>query len=144
MKNAIAVAIASCSLCTFASAADYAGVTKTVRGTATANRSATEVVLQPGTRLEEGDVIKTGPDGYLGLTLRDDTLLTLGPRTTFTLEKYAFDPKTHDGNFAASITRGVVHVVTGLIPKKSPDAFVVKTGISTMGVRGTEFIVEVE
>jgi hypothetical protein len=32
--------------------------------------------------------------------------------------------------------------VTGLISKRNPDAFAVKTRISTMGVRGTEFIVE--
>lgn len=144
MKAAIATLVISCTLSTFATAADYAGVTKTLKGTATATRGATSIVLAPGTRLEEGDVIKTGPAGYLGFTLRDDTLLTLGPGTSFTLERYAFDPKTHDGHFAGSITRGLLHVVTGLLPKKAPDAFVVKTGVSTMGVRGTEFIVEVE
>ena len=144
MKRAIASLILSCTLSTFAYAADYAGVTKTVTGTATATRNATSIPLTPGTRLEVGDVITTNTDSHVGVTLRDDTLLTLGPRSTFTLDQYAFDPKTHDGTFAASLTRGLLHVVTGLLPKKSPESFLLKTRISTMGVRGTEFIVEVD
>jgi len=131
--------LASTSVCF---AADYAGVVKTVRGSATVERASSRVALAPGSRVNPGDRLVTGADGYLGVTMRDDTLLTLGPGSVLALDSYGFDPKTHDGNFLASLTRGVLSVVTGLIAKRSPDAFVVKTRISTMGVRGTEFIVE--
>ena len=133
--------LAAASLCAAADA-DYAGVVKTVRGSATVERASSKVALAPGSRVNSGDRIVTGTDGYVGVTLRDDTLLTLGPGSTLSLDSYGFDPKTHEGNFLASLTRGVLSVVTGLIAKRSPDAFVVKTRISTMGVRGTEFIVE--
>ena len=125
-----------------AAAAEYAGVVKTAKGAVVAERAGASIPLTPGVRVNPGDRIVTGADGYLGLTMRDDTLLTLGPRGVLTLDKYGFDPKTHDGNFLATLTRGVLSVVTGLIAKRSPDDFVVKTRISTMGVRGTEFIVE--
>jgi hypothetical protein len=36
----------------------------------------------------------------------------------------------------------MLSVVTGLIARRQPDAFAVKTRVSTMGVRGTEFIIE--
>ena len=129
-------------LATCAAAQDYAGVVKTAKGTAYAERGAVRVTLAPGARVNEGDRIVTGTDGYLGLTMRDDTLLTLGPGSVLALDTYGFDPKTHDGNFLASLSKGVLSVVTGLIARRSPDSFVVKTRISTMGVRGTEFIVE--
>ena len=123
-------------------AADYAGVVKTVRGSASAERAGTRIALASGTRVEQSDRIVTGDDGHVGITMRDDTLLTLGPRSDLTLDKYAFDPKTHDGNFLASLKQGILSVVTGLLPRQSPDSFVVKTRISTMGVRGTEFIID--
>jgi hypothetical protein len=125
-----------------AAAADYAGVVKTSRGSAAVERAGAKIALAPGSRVNQGDRIVTGSDGFLGITMRDDTLLTLGPGSILALDTYGFDPKTHDGNFLATLTRGVLSVVTGLIAKRSPDAFAVKTRISTMGVRGTEFIVE--
>ena len=125
-----------------AAAEDYAGVIKTARGAVIAERAGTKVALAPGTRVNEGDRIVTGADGYLGMTMRDDTLLTLGPGTVLAVDDYRFDAKTHDGSFLVSLTKGVLSVVTGLIARRSPDAFVVKTRVSTMGVRGTEFIVE--
>lgn len=123
-------------------AQQYAGVVKTSKGTAMAERAGKQIALVPGVHLNEGDRIVTGNNGYVGITMRDDTLLTLGPRSALNLDGYAFDPKTHDGNFLASLSKGMLSVVTGLIAKRSPDSFVVKTRISTMGVRGTEFIVE--
>lgn len=123
-------------------AQDYAGVVKTARGSAFAERAGARVTLQPGAKVNSGDRVVTGADGYLGLTMRDDTLLTLGPRTDLSLENYRFDSKTHDGNFLLSLSKGVLSVVTGLIARRSQDEFVVKTRVSTMGVRGTEFIVE--
>ena len=129
-----------CAMC--AAAADYAGVVKTTKGSAVAERAGAKVALAPGVRVNPGDRIVTARDGFVGVTLRDDTLLTLGPGSVLVLDSYGFDPKTHDGNFLASLTRGVLSVVTGLIARRSPDSFVVKTRISTMGVRGTEFIVE--
>src|SRR4051812_20043242 len=135
----IAVLISVLSMNAFA---EYAGVVKTTKGSVFVERAGTQVPVSPGVQLNQGDRIVTGSTGYVGITMRDDTLLTLGPGSAMNLEAFEFDAKTHDGNFLAYLSRGVLSVVTGLIPKRSPDAFVVRTRISTMGVRGTEFIVE--
>ena len=123
-------------------AAEHAGVVKTVRGSVTIERDGKAIDVAPGTKVEQGDRVVTGADGNIGMTMRDDTLLTLGPRSDLKLDSYAFDAKTHEGNFLASLGKGILSVVTGLLPRHSPDQFAVKTRISTMGVRGTEFIVE--
>ena len=125
-----------------AGAQEYAGVVKTSKGSASVERAGARVELKPGTEINQGDRLVTGQDGYVGITMRDDTLLTLGPNSNIVLDTYVFDPKTHEGSFLASLTKGALSVVTGLIARRSPDSFVVKTRISTMGVRGTEFIVE--
>lgn len=136
------IAALFCLVAVPAFAQSYAGLVKTSKGSTFVERSGTRVDLAPGAQLFQGDRVITGADGYLGVTMRDDTLLTLGPGTTLNLDTYAFDPKTHDGNFLASLSKGMLSVVTGLIARRSPESFIVKTRISTMGVRGTEFIVE--
>jgi hypothetical protein len=143
--NRLTNALAAAALALFAAGAaanDFAGVVKTARGSAAIERAGAKIALSPGAKVNQGDRIVTGSDGYLGITMRDDTLLTLGPGSILALDTYGFDAKTHDGSFLATLTRGVLSVVTGLIAKRSPDSFAVKTRISTMGVRGTEFIVE--
>ena len=122
--------------------ADYAGIVKTSKGMVSVERAGSVITLAPGVELNAGDRIVTGSDGYVGITMRDDTLLTLGPGSALNLDAYGFDAKTHDGNLLVSLSRGVMSVVTGLIAKRSPDAFVVRTRMSTVSVHGTEFIVE--
>ena len=123
-------------------AADAAGVVKTRRGDAHVERGGQRFPLDPGVGVFQGDRVLTGATGYLGITLHDDTLLTLGPNALLVLDSYVFNARTQDGNFLVTLTRGALSVVTGLIAKRSPESFVVKTRLSTMGVRGTEFIVE--
>ena len=135
---------ATLAFCVGTAAADYAGIVKTSRGSVVVERSGGHTALAPGAQLNQGDRIITGGDGYVGITMRDDTLLTLGPGSSLNLDSYTFDAQTHDGNFLASLSKGVMSVVTGLIAKRSPDSFVVRTRVSTMGVRGTEFIVEAD
>ena len=143
MKRAHAIVLVLGLLAsTFGIAADYGGVVKTSRGDARVERAGQILALQAGDVVVQGDLVLTGVDGYVGITMADETLLTLGPRAHLAVDAYTFDPRTQEGHFLVTLTRGVLSVVTGLIAKRSPDSFVVKTRISTMGVRGTEFIVE--
>ena len=137
---AFAVTVALCALPALAQ--EYAGVVKTSKGTATVERAGKHIAAAPGIQLHQGDRIVTGNNGYIGITMRDDTLLTLGPGSSLGLDGYSFDPKTHDGSFLSSLSKGMLSVVTGLIARRQPEQFAVKTRVSTMGVRGTEFIIE--
>ena len=59
------------------------------------------------------------------------------------LDAYRFDTTTHQGQFDATLSKGSLAVVSGKIAKQSPDAMKVRTPASVLGVRGTEFVVEV-
>ncbi len=126
----------------FTAAGNDAGVITVSTGTASIQRSGESSAVQPGTRVLEGDRVVTGADGYVGIAMRDDTHLTLGPGSSIVLDQYAYDSKTRNGNFAASFTKGTMRVITGLIGRNSPEAFAVKTTSATIGIRGTQFLVE--
>jgi hypothetical protein len=59
------------------------------------------------------------------------------------LEKYAFDPTTHEGALNATVKKGTMAVISGKLSKQNPNAVQFKTPSSILGVRGTEFVIEV-
>ncbi len=122
--------------------APTAGTVKRVVGAVTLERAGTRAPVAVGATVQMGDTLRTGADGAVGITLADDTLLTLGAGSELVLTDYSFDSTTHDGGMLASLWRGTVAVVTGLIGKKSPEKVQVQTRTVVLGVRGTEFIVD--
>jgi len=120
------------------------GQIKTSKGSVTVERSAHALPGVVGTRLQASDVITTGTDGAVGITMSDDSLLSAGPNSTLALERFAFDSTTNQGKFDASLRKGSLSVISGRIAKQSPDAMIVRTPNVILGVRGTEFVVSVD
>jgi len=125
-----------------AAAADTAGIVKRLHGTVTLQRGGQPLPLAPGTAVQVGDRLVTGPDGAVGLTMADDTLLTAGPGSTLVISEFRFNSTTNEGNLLATLLKGTLNVVTGLIAKQTPQAVNVQTRNAVMGVRGTDFIVD--
>ena len=96
-----------------------------------------------GARLQSADVIKTGGDGSVGITMSDNSLLSAGPNSIVSLDRYAFDTTTNQGQFETSVRKGSLSIVSGRIAKQSPIAMTVRTPTAVLGVRGTEFAVSV-
>ena len=129
-------------LCTAAgSLAADAGRIKTVRGTAWVERAGTRVPASVGTTVRQDDVIVTGADGAVGITFADDSRLSIGPDTTLAIERFAFNPTTHEGTHETSLRRGTLAAVSGKLARQSSDAMKVRTPAAVLGVRGTEFAV---
>ena len=121
--------------------ANDVGVVKVSRGAATIERGAQRLPAPVGTRVRERDVVVTGPDGAVGVTFSDNSLLSIGPDSRLTIDRFAFDPTTHKGAFETSLSKGTLAGVSGKIAKQSPDAMKVKTPAALLGVRGTEFVI---
>lgn len=96
-----------------------------------------------GSEVYDRDRIKTGPQSYIGITLRDNTQLAAGANSLLELNKFAFNTTTHDGVLDATIKRGSLAVISGKLAKANPDAVRFNTPTTTLGVRGTEFIIDV-
>jgi hypothetical protein len=120
------------------------GQIKVAKGTVSVERNGQTVPAVVGARLQPADVLKTGADGSVGVTMSDNSLLSAGPNSVLVLDRYEFDPTTSQGQFDASLQKGSLSVVSGRIAKQSPDAMKVRTPTSILGVRGTEFVVRVD
>ena len=136
------VAFTSCFAMS-AAAADI-GQIKISKGSVTVERAAQSLPGAVGMRLQPSDVITTGADGSVGITMSDDSLLSAGPNSTLSLDRFAFDSTTHRGQFDASLRKGSLSVISGRIAKQSPDAMTLYTPSAILGVRGTEFVVSVD
>ena len=119
-----------------------AGTIKDTKGTATIERGDKKIAAKPGLKVLVSDVVTTGADSSVGITLNDGTLLSAGQNSTLTLNKFAFDSTTTKGVLDASLKRGTLAVVSGKLSKSSPDAVTYRTPTSILGVRGTEFVLE--
>jgi hypothetical protein len=131
-------------LCVFAAAAvaNDVGQVKVTKGTAHVEREGQRFPAAVGMPIRQADTLVTGADGTVGVTFADNSLLSVGPNSVLAIDKFAFDPGTHEGQFDASLKKGTLAVVSGKMVKQSPDAMRVRTPASILGVRGTEFIVK--
>ena len=121
--------------------ANDVGVVKVSKGTAAVERAGQQLAAAVGTRVREGDILVTGADGTLGVTFRDNSLISVGPESRLAIDRFVFDPTTHKGAFETSLSKGTLAGVSGKIAKQSPDAMKVKTPAALLGVRGTEFVI---
>jgi hypothetical protein len=126
--------------CALPAAADI-GQIKTSKGQVSVERKGQAMPGEVGMRLEAADTLKTGADGSVGITMRDNSLLSAGPNSILSLERFEFDSTTHQGRFDTQLQRGTLAVVSGRIAKQSPQAMTVRTPSAQLGVRGTDFVV---
>jgi len=144
LKAAIVTAAAVLAAGGSIAAEQPAGMIKTAKGIAAIERAGKQTPAAPGAALMASDRVVTGADGSVGITLRDETLLAVGPNSNVWLEKYAFDPTSHDGVLNATVKRGTLGVISGKLSKQSPGAVQFRTPTSILGVRGTEFVIDVK
>lgn len=139
----IACALLQAALALPAAAGPPAGMIKNSRGAASIERDGRTLAASAGAQVEGRDRITTNADGSLGILLRDDTMLSVGPNSVVSLDQFAFDPATSDGALRASVKRGTMAVISGKLAKKTPGAVQFSTPSAILGVRGTEFVIEV-
>jgi hypothetical protein len=120
------------------------GQIKVAKGQVSVERDGRVLPGDAGVRLKPADVVRTGADGSVGITMSDNSLLSAGPNSILSLDRYAFDSTTNQGQFDASLRKGSLAVISGRIAKQSPDAMKVRTPSSILGVRGTEFVVSAD
>jgi hypothetical protein len=85
-----------------------------------------------------GDVVETARGANAVLVFRDDTRITLGSQTRFRVDNFVYDAKNAgEGRFLASILRGSVRALTGVIAKVNNRNVGFSTATATIGIRGT-------
>lgn len=125
-----------------AAALDTAGAVQSYAGTAAGNRGGENLPATAGTKLT-GDILTTGSDGSMGVILRDNSTLSIGPDSRIIIEAFLFSP--YEGKFGllARISRGTMAYLSGLIGKLAPGSARFETPMASIGIRGTRFAVKV-
>ena len=118
------------------------GVVRNFTGSATVTRGGNVLPATTGTRLHVGDTLGTGPDGSLGVILRDDSSLSLGPSSRLVLRDFLFSPSEGKLGLLVRLSSGTMAYLSGLIGKLAPEKALFETPTATIGIRGTHFVVK--
>lgn len=106
-----------------------------------------ERVMQRGSRLHQGEVLKTADLSTAQLRFRDDTVIVLKSDTEFSVDTFyyneidegdegnegnAIQPRYMASRFSSSLLTGSLRAITGAIGKENPDAYWMRTPAATI------------
>lgn len=121
----------------------HAGLLKTVRGDVQLqDAQGASMPARVGDAVNAQQRIVTGAQSGASVVLRDGTTFVIGPQSSFDLQTFRYDSRTHDGSVVGRLAHGTLRMVTGLIGKATPEAIRIDTPTATIGIRGTDFIVD--
>jgi len=116
-----------------------AGVAVSVEGQVKATTPPEKIAhsLENGDKIFMGDKIETGIEGQLQIKLLDETVFTLGPLSTVTIDEFVYDPQDAGGK--SSMVKGIFRAVSGKVaqqkPEDVPDDFVADPGNNAAATR---------
>lgn len=113
------------------------GVVKTVKGEAFIEREQKSYPAKIGDALLEKDEIFTGRGGSLGVIMKDDSVLSIGPNSRLQFTGFVFEPAEKKLSTVNRLKRGTLVYLSGLIAKIKPEAVRFETKTAVCGVRGT-------
>jgi hypothetical protein len=89
----------------------------------------------------QGDVVKTGADGRVGINFADGSSFNLSSNARIALDEFVYDPNSRSNSTFFNLTSGTITFVAGNVAKTGD--MKVDTPVATMGIRGTTPHVEV-
>jgi hypothetical protein len=120
--------------------ANSIGSITALKGSASIVRDGVTIEAMLGAKLNEKDSITTQDKSKVQLIFNDETIITIGKNSHFSINEYLFENnKTPQAKF--SLISGAMRTITGKIGKIAPEKFKVETKTATIGIRGTNFTV---
>lgn len=87
----------------------------------------------------EYDELKTGPRGRIQVLFSDNTIVSLGRKSTIEIAEYMWKPDEKTGAMKTKVKEGVFRVMGGAITKEAPRNFTTETPAATIGIRGSMY-----
>ena len=120
------------------------GSVKNIEGQAWILRGEERILAKAGTRLMVNDIMKTGVDGAMGIILRDDTIISMGPSSQMVLSEFVFQPEQKHLGMVTKFLKGTFTYISGVMVKLDPESVKVETPEAMVAIRGTHFLIKVE
>jgi len=120
-------------------------------GKVSVQRAGQTLPLQKGDQLQAGDLVMTGPKGRVQIRMIDKSRVALRPGTRYKVE--ALVPPAEEQNAGVTtsdqgekalidLLQGGFRTITGSVGKNKPENYQVRTPVATIGIRGTEYLVQ--
>jgi len=98
-----------------------------------------ERLLEKGSDVRAGERIVTAEGALVQLRLNDGGYMSVRPGTEMVIDRFVYDDKdASKSNFLVSLVRGGFRSITGLIGRTNPNAYQIRAGTATLGIRGTD------
>jgi hypothetical protein len=140
---AFAAVVGLATVPAFAQSSAEIGRVKVTAGQAFIVRGSETLAAQAGAAILESDALRTGADGRLGIILRDDTRVSLGPGSEVRVSSFLYTPGEGRLALVLRFVRGLAVYVSGKIAALAPDSVQLETPDAIVGVRGTTLIIRV-
>ncbi len=95
-------------------------------------------LLGKGSDVLHGDRVSTAKKSFAVIEFVDEARMTIRPGSELVIDKYSFADSEQDSS-AVSLIKGGLRAITGRIGANNPDAYTVRTPLSVLGIRGTEY-----
>jgi hypothetical protein len=121
--------------------ADPVGSVATLQGGAfvTHNNAASAIHLSDS--IYKGDVLRTGPNGTMGITFDDDTTFTLKPNSQIAVDDFVYQQGGSNNAATFNVLQGTAAFVAEQVAHTGN--MKIDTPTSTLGIRGTTGLIEV-
>jgi len=129
-----------------AAQAQNAGDVRELQGSANVTRGdGAAASLTRGAAIQRNDIVETATNGKMLIGFVDGTALTLGPGAEVVIDEYIYNPNGGANSATVRVASGAMRLVAGAIERAGgTNAITVTTAVGTIGIRGTDFFVEME
>lgn len=127
-----------------AASQDTIGIVRNLAGEGTVTRGGEVFPAAVGTKLVVGDTLMTGSNGSMGVILRDNSTLSIGPKSSLVVRNFLFSPAEGKLGLVVRLSRGTMAYLSGLIGKLAPESARFETPVASIGIRGTRFAVKLD
>jgi hypothetical protein len=122
---------------------NFVGIVKSIEGKVYVKRDNKVFNLNIGSMLKMGDIIITNAKSSIGITFDDGSRLSLGENSIFNINRYIFKPSKNLFDINLKLKKGKALFNSGKVGKIAPEAVKFNIPEGVIGIRGTEFLVEV-
>lgn len=123
-------------------AAQVIGHVMKLTGSASVIRNGVTVELNIGDAVQKGDVVQTGSDSSIALTLIDGSAFGMTANARMVLSEMVYDPNGSSNSAFISLVQGTITFVAGQTAKNGNMR--VETPVATMGIRGTAVLAKID
>lgn len=123
---------------------DRVGSIIAIKGHAVAtDKNGNEKTLQENSLVYEGDRIKTSTDSTVAIKMIDDARMYLKPESSIRISEYVMKSAFEKGSRSViNLIKGGLRKITGAIAANPLSVYRFHTGVMTIGVRGTDYVVK--